>query len=187
MIYTVNGLEIKTSDSGRSGYLGVTFSPAWTLNENYPFIAMTANPTDNPVLSKWLTAKQRGSLHLGHYADSREAAYVHAMYQNEPEEVLKQFYYGTFVPKFPRELYDLPVFLKLEEAQQEIIKVKTVKKVVKAFDKNQVYAVARNNIQIQDLTVLGRIRKDLDIGIMKKRYKNENDVIAHIDEIMKGI
>lgn len=186
MKYTVNGLEISTSDVGRSGYLGATFSPAWTLNENYPFIAMAQNPVNDPVLSKWLTAKERQSLHLGHYSDAREAAYVYAMYQNDPEEVLKQFYHGTFNPVFPLELYNLPVFLKLKEAQQEIIKVKAVKK-VKRIGKDEVYKIARNNVKVKDMKVLSKVRKQLDIGIMNRRYKDENDVISHVNEIMKGI
>jgi hypothetical protein len=186
MKYNINGLEIATSDAGRSGYLGVTFSPAWTLNENYPFITMAQNPVNDPVLSKWLTAKERQSLHLGHYADSREAAYVYALYKDEPEEVLKQFYHGTFSPEFPIELYNLPVFLKLEEAQQEIIKVKAAKK-VKRIGKDEVYKIARDNIKVKDMKILGKVRKQLDIGIMNRRYTNENDVISHVDEIMKGI
>lgn len=185
MKYTVNGLEIPTSDIGRSGYLGVTFSPAWTLNEDYPFIAMTANPVNDPVLAKWLTAKQRQSLHLGHYSDSREAAYVHAMYQNDPEEVLKQFYHKTFNPVFPVELYDLPEFLKLEEAQSEIVKAKKTKN-VKRIGSDEVYKIARENIKVKDIKILGKIRKELDFGIKNKKYKNEKDVITHIGEIMKG-
>ena len=39
-VYKIDGLEIQTSNQGRSGYLGVTFSPAWTLDETKPFIAM---------------------------------------------------------------------------------------------------------------------------------------------------
>jgi hypothetical protein len=186
MKYNVNGLEITTSDVGRSGYHGVTFSPAWTLDENYPFIAMTSNPVNDPVLSKWLTARERTSLHLGHYSDAREAAYVYAIYKDEPEEVLKQFYHGTFNPDFPKELYDLPVFLKLEDAQEEIRKVKTVKK-VKRLDKNQVYQIARENIKVKDMKILTVIRKKLDIGIMNRQYNNENDVIDHVNKIMKEI
>ncbi len=186
MIYNINGLKIVTSDQGRSGYLGVTFSPAWTLDENYPFIAMTANPTNDPVLSKWLTAKQRSSLHLGHYSDSREAAYVYAMYMNNPEEVLKQFYHGTFKPEFPVSLYNLPVFLDIETAQDEIKKVK-LSKSTKRLGKNKVYEIARKNIKVKDMKIVSHIRKQLDIGFMNRRYKTEDDVNDHIQEIMKGI
>lgn len=185
MIYHVNDLKIITSDMGRSGYLGVTFSPAWTLNEEVPFIAMAQNPKDK-YLIKWLTAKQRQSLHLGYYSDSREAAYVYAMYNDDPENVLKEIYYKTFNPVFPQHLYDLPVFLKLEEAQEEIAKVKREKK-MSYLAKEAVYTVARNNVKTKDMKVLGVVRKNLDIGIMNRRYKTENDVINHVNEVMKGL
>lgn len=40
MIYNINGVEIATSSLGRSGYYGVTLSPAWTLDMGRPFIGI---------------------------------------------------------------------------------------------------------------------------------------------------
>lgn len=104
-----DGIEILTASRNNvSGYKYVTFSPAWTLDENKPFIACLLQPTE-PELVNELTAKHRNSLHLGHYADAREAAYVVGLYNANPVDTLKRFNaYGAF-DSFPADLYDLPV------------------------------------------------------------------------------
>ena len=105
-----NGIEILFADrtSNTSGYKYVTFSPAWTLDETKPFIACHLQPTDPTVLNE-VTAKLRQSLHLGHYADAREAAYVIGLYNADPVNTVKQFNkFGSF-DTFPADLYNLPV------------------------------------------------------------------------------
>ena len=108
-------LELSSRKSNTSGYTGVTVSPAWTLDESTPFIAMTSNPT-SPELVRELTATKRASLHLGHYSDAREAAYVIGMYKKDPLNTLVTFNkHGNFTD-FPSDLYDQPVGLTFVDA-----------------------------------------------------------------------
>jgi hypothetical protein len=186
-VYNINGIKIFTSNQGKSGYKGATFSPAWTLNEDFPFIAMAANPTDDPNLSKWLTAKKRASLHLGTYSDSREAAYVYSLYIDNPEQILRQIYHKVFVPNFPNEIYDLPVYLTKEDAKGLIVKF--AKKTHKAFKPkpNKVLAIAREYVKTNDLKVHSYIRKQIDIYIKAKKYISDDCIRSHIDEILEEI
>lgn len=114
-IYTVNGLALPTSTAGQTGYLGSTFSVIW--RKNTPFIAAIVNPTD-PDLLELLRSKKSTSLHLGSYDDSRKAAYVAAYYKAHPKEALENLQNNAILDiEFPAELFDLPVFLPLEDAQ----------------------------------------------------------------------
>ena len=146
MSYIVNKLVINRSTRGVTGYEGATFSPAWTLNEQKPFIAAIGNPTDT-YLKTLLTAKDRTALHLGQYSDSREAAYVVAMYKNDPENVLLELRdTGTLVVEFPKELYALPELLTCSEAQEQIKKTTVIKTDDRPADKNFAELNAKYNI-----------------------------------------
>jgi hypothetical protein len=114
--YKIGNVEIKSSTRGSTGYAGSTFSPAFTGNPRKPFIAAVGNPTD-PSLVKLLSAKQRTSLHLGHYADSREAAYVVGAYRKDPHVVLQELAKnGKLEIEFPDKLYTLPEKIQSQEA-----------------------------------------------------------------------
>ena len=108
-------LELSTRKTNTSGYTGVTVSPAWTLDESKPFIAMTQNPT-SPELVRELTATKRASLHLGHYSDAREAAYVIGLYHKNPLTTLQQFNKSGEFTVFPADLYDQPEGMTLKQA-----------------------------------------------------------------------
>jgi hypothetical protein len=126
--YTVNNVEIKTSTRGVTGYEGSTFSPSWTGDSAAPFIAAISNPSD-PKLQSLLRAKDRTSLHLGHYADSREAAYVVALYKSNPEAVLTEIRETRHLKvAFPAELYEIPVNITHDEAQAAITEAKAAGK-----------------------------------------------------------
>ncbi len=187
MIYKINEVEIKTSSLGRSGYYGVTFSPAWTLDLEYPFIAMRQNPVNDPVLSKWLTAKERLSLHLGVYADAREAAYVVGLYENDPEEILKVLYHnGSIEVDFPQELYKLPVFIALDEVKKLINEVKEKKKTKNARPKiklQEALAAAREVLSETKIKNVAFVRKQIEQKVNKKQYASIDDVKLHVMEM----
>lgn len=126
--FTVNNVEIKTSTRGVTGYEGSTFSPAWTLDMNKPFIAAIGNPTEAKLV-KLLRAPERTALHLGIYADSREAAYVVALYRANPEQILAEHYATGHVDvDFPSELYNLPEYMTNAEAQKLIAETRATRK-----------------------------------------------------------
>ena len=106
-----NGIEIVLSDNknNTTGYTGVSFSPAWTLDENNPFIPFVNNPD----------ARDNGtthSIHLGKYPDSREAAYVVALYHKDPEKTRQHITNDKYI-SFPPDLYELPVTISLSKAK----------------------------------------------------------------------
>jgi hypothetical protein len=188
MKHMINGLHIETSDRGRSGYLGVTVSPAWTLDIENPFIACLTNPINDPVLSKWLTAKERSSLHLGTFSDSREAAYVCALYKNDPETILKELYFnGKVNVDFPIELYNLPVYITLEEAQDliaETLRNKTKNGETRSKEKlhiNDVLMIARNYTNGKKIVNISIVRKGLENNI--KTFKTAEDVENYIAKV----
>lgn len=124
--YIVNGLAIETSTKGQSGYLGSTFSILW--RRKTPFLAALTNPTD-PALVKLFRRKKSTSLHLGDYDDSRKAAYVTAYYKAHPREALENVAKNAILEiEFPAALFDLPVFLPLEDAQALIKAYKDTKR-----------------------------------------------------------
>jgi len=181
-VYNVDGLEIQTSDNGRSGYLGVTFSPAWTLDETKPFIAMVRNPVDDPVLVKYLTAVERGCLHLGDFSDSREAAYIVAMYKDNPEFVLRTMYSNDRVNfvDFPAELYDLPQFITSADATIMVKEhKKDRKKRVKLLAVSEVMAHVRERVKGHKINV-GELRRAID----KKNYRNFDEIDVVISEFL---
>jgi hypothetical protein len=126
----INGIEINYSSRGNTGYLGAAFCPSWTMNAEKPFIAACGKPSD-PALVDLLRAPDATALHLGHYADSREAAYVTALYKADPEGILRELQnngHNGLEVTFPAELYDLPEILTKEEALKLNIEYKTRKR-----------------------------------------------------------
>jgi len=184
MIYNINGLQIETSNIGRSGYNAVTFSPVWTQDLNAPFIAEKRNPVNDPVLSEYLLQPNSDSVKLGYYADAREAAYVVAMYNDDVESVLKElFETGEIAVQFPKELYELPVYLTLEEAQ-EMIEVERIKRApVKALKLKDVLEVARDVLAGKKIKNIPAIRKAIEASAKSKIYETKDDVELHIMEI----
>jgi len=187
MIYAVDGLEIQTSNTGRSGYNAVTFSPVWTQDPETPFIAEKRNPVDDYVLSQYLLQPNSDSVKLGYYKDAREAAYVVAMYNQDPEGILKELYEtGEISVQFPKELYDLPVFLSHDEAKDmminERIKRKAAKKTVKLAD---ALAIARDHLKGKKVKNVAQIRKEIENNIKKKVYSSKDDIIENINSIAK--
>jgi len=138
MIYTLSdGINVETSDRGVTGYLGATYSPAWTLSDITPFIGMASNPKE-PHLISLLCATERQSLHLGHYADPREAAYVVGLYKDDPENTLRYFQqYNTYVD-FPMDLYDLPLTYSIEDARRDNSLYRATKKKQRKIDNKPV-------------------------------------------------
>lgn len=192
MIHTVNGYDIHTSDMGRSGYLGVTVSPLWTLDIDKPFIAMQKNPVDDPILSKWLTAKLRGSLHLGVYEDAREAAYVSAMYRKNPEDVLIELYHnGSISVQFPAELYGIPVGLSKEDAQKLIQEERIAKKngtkqkKPKKLTMADVLSTAREVVGDKVCVNVSDVRKKIEQRFNMGMYIDESDIRSHVESIVK--
>jgi len=187
-MYNVNGVEIYTSSLGRSGYYGVTVSPAWTLDLEKPFIAMRKNPVNDPVLSKWLTAKERGSLHLGVYADARESAYVVGLYENNPEEILMElFYNGSIKVDFPKELYELPVFITLDEVKKLVTDFKERKrkgkKTKSKIKLQEALAAAREVLGNNKIKNISFVRKEIEKNIINKIYTSIDDVKEHVINI----
>lgn len=192
MYYEIGGLEIKTSSVGRSGYLGVTVSPAWTLDYDNPFIAMRINPVNDPVLSKWLTATKRSSVHLGVYPDSREAAYVVSLYDNDPETILKELYTNKeLCIDFPKEIYNLPENVSLKDAQKMVDVYKEAKKsgdkpkITKKVnvDLKQALAIARDFVKDKKIKNVPLIRKEIEKKVKLKMYFTPDDVKEHINQI----
>lgn len=189
--FKVNALVIRTSDRGTTGYYGVTFSPAWTMDEEIPFIACLSNPVDDPKLEKWLTAKQRNSLHLGRFSDSREAAYVVSMYHENPEEILKELYYnGKIHVDFPSELYNLPEFCSLQDAKNKIKaskqknnEKKSVAKKPKSMKLSDALATARDTIGKRKAKNIPAIRKYIESNL--KTFKNKQDVENAVKSMAK--
>ena len=108
-------IEASTRSSNRSGYTGAALSPAWTMDLTKPFIAACGNPSD-PTVLKELNAQLRTSLHLGSYADAREAAYTVGLYRKDPINTIRHVQKFGSISEFPSDLYDLPVGLSNTDA-----------------------------------------------------------------------
>lgn len=188
MIYTVNGYEIKPG-KGKTGYYGSSVSLAWTLDPEKPFIAAVANPIDDPVLSKWLTAKKRKALHMGYYADSREAAYVSAVYEQHPEDVLIELYNNKKLSiEFPKKLYTLPQHITREEVilyqQKNTLSRKRGTKQRKGIRIEDALRVAREVTNGRKLTNVAEVRAAIETRVNSGLYFDENDVRDHIKKIV---
>jgi hypothetical protein len=60
--------------------------------------------------------QERTSWHGGSYADAREAAYVVALFKQDPVEIDNEIARNGVYTKFPEELYDLPEGLAFSKA-----------------------------------------------------------------------
>lgn len=128
-IYTLSdGTKIELSDrkSNRSGYTGAALSPSWTLDPSRPFIAACANPTD-PAIMGQMRAQNRTAWHGGIYEDAREAAYVVALFKEDPihmDQMIGEM--GTW-DRFPADLYGLPVITSADDARAILTEAKDAK------------------------------------------------------------
>jgi len=167
--HIVNGLTIEESSLGKSGYYGSSVSASW--RKETPFIAAVGYPSD-PILRALIkTQMDSTSYHLGSYDDCRKAAYVIAYYLNDKKAVIEERNEGEIDIPFPAELFDLPEYFTLQDAQAFIAASKNVRKGNKKFDHTKAdkaldkYA---NNFQVykipHDVTNL--------VATMKVLYEN---------------
>jgi hypothetical protein len=123
-MYKVGELELETSDRGRSGYNCVTFSPAWTGDIRTPFIAEVSVGNKSDYVRKHSRIDVSSGVPkflIGYFSDAREAAYCVALFNKDPDTVVDIITAGrTLAKAYPVELYDLPVFITLEEAKELI-------------------------------------------------------------------
>lgn len=114
-----NGVEIEISDrkSNRSGYTGATISVAWSLDPNRPFIACCGNPSD-PLIRSQMRAQLRHCWQGGAYSDAREAAYVVGLFKQDMVGTDQYIANNGGITDFPADLYDLPVFLNVDDAKK---------------------------------------------------------------------
>lgn len=122
-----DGTVLKFSTRGRTGYLGSCVSTAWTFQTpDTPFIAHH-NKTGEFSLEDLDQAPGRSNHHLGFYADSREAAYVAAKFDEAPEQTLEFLLSGGEF-EFPADLYQQPVFLSVAGAWDLAVQKRDAKK-----------------------------------------------------------
>ena len=147
------------------GYTGVTISVAWSLDPDRPFIACCGNPTD-PSIRSQMRAQLRHCWQGGAYADAREAAYVVGLFKQDMvgvDQLIGE--YGN-ITDFPPDLYDLPVFLNVDDAKtllqldREMTKTKTPKPI-------SVKKVAKVKLKIED--VLGAVGRAIKNNKSPKR------------------
>lgn len=108
-----NGVIINTSRRTKTGYEGCMFGPKYFKNHgNRVFGANVSKPNHPLLVAANKTPGRQGCLELGSYADPREAAYVHSLWNlsttAEQLEILVAVQNGMFTPSFPGDLYDLP-------------------------------------------------------------------------------
>lgn len=111
-----NGIEVVATDTNTStGYIGASFSPAWTMDLARPFIANASIPEG---IRNQLRVKERSNWHGGHYSDAREAAYVSALFKADPINTDIDAANNNIV--IPQDVYALPEGLKLADAVTQI-------------------------------------------------------------------
>ena len=153
-----DGVEIEISDrkSNRSGYTGVTISVAWSLDSDRPFIACCGNPTD-PTIRRQMRAQLRHCWQGGAYADAREAAYVVGLFKQDMVGVDQLIGEHGNITNFPDDLYDLPIFLNVDDAKKLLQLDREMGKTPKLVVKK----VAKHKLKIEDvLGAVGRAIKD---------------------------
>lgn len=157
-------VEESSRKGNRTGYTGAALSPAWTLKSDKPFIAACANPTD-PAVMTHVNAQHRTSLHLGHYKDAREAAYVVGLYRKDPIPTIRYVQSNGVWDQFPEDLYDLPEGL-VYEAAIEILNAgrearKSIKKTTKVAKKDSSVQAAGNLYDFFDRAIIVNLVKTL--------------------------
>jgi len=120
-------IVVSPMKNSSTGYLDATYSPAWTLDLDRPFIACVSK-NDTTFIGDLDTAPHRNSHHLGYYSDSREATYVGSRFRAEPVDfkIALDEVGGTWT-EFPEDLYELPVTLSLSDAQKKMVEYRTKK------------------------------------------------------------
>jgi hypothetical protein len=199
----INGYEINRG-RGRTGYFGTCFSPEWRSHDEAPFIAFI-DPSTIPSAEYELVASRISpnatTIHLGYYDDSRKAAYVAAMYKANPSDVVRQWLNNDkqVDVNFPKELFDLPEYLTLSDAQKLLVG-RGIKIASKTSRKPRVFVSIRRDVDAIrkriDLAVAGlsRIERNpkVRIGIAEalkaneKFYRNVADVASYSDELYRA-
>jgi len=113
-------IECGQRTNNRCGYYGVTLNLSNRANVDFPFSPevsfLHAKVTDKSNMMHNTSKVWKG----GYYADSREAAYVAAMFIIDAVNVDSVIAASGKFDNFPSDLYDLPVNMSLQEAQHII-------------------------------------------------------------------
>jgi hypothetical protein len=117
-------LELSTRKNNTSGYTNVTLSSAWTMDTTKPFIACTGQPSD-PEIRVCMRAQERNCWQGGAYEDAREAAYVSALFKEDPIAIDAWIGDNGAWVDFPLDLYSLPVVIDKSTAVAMIKQKKT--------------------------------------------------------------
>lgn len=116
-----NGVVVEASDrkGNRTGYTGASIFVAFgNLDPVKPFVAACGNPRDASIKDQ-LQANKRTAWHGGDYNDAREAAYVVARFKLNPIAIDREIQAnGGVYDDFPADLYTLPIFTSLKDAQK---------------------------------------------------------------------
>jgi hypothetical protein len=153
-------VEKSNRKGNRTGYTGAALSPSWTLDADKPFIAACGNPNDPTVMSQ-VNAQARTSLHLGHYADAREAAYVIGQYRKDPVATIRYVQSNGNWDKFPADLYDLPEGLAHELAIEILKTERAARKITGVVVKDTSVQAAGNLYDFFSRDVIVPIAKSM--------------------------
>ena len=127
-----NGVVIENSNNSRNrtGYRGVALNLVYTSHDNEtPFAAECGLPND-PTIKAQLNINKRTAWHGGFYSDAREAAYVVALFKENPIAIDSIISKNSVFDNFPSDLYDLSVFLTLKDAQRIVnLKLEEIRRV----------------------------------------------------------
>lgn len=137
-IFTLNNgtkIETATRANNQSGYNGVAVSVTWTNDEFRPFIAACGHL--NEEVRAQMRAPHRTSWHGGYYADPREAAYVVAMYKQDPIATDRAVSEDSI--QFPADLYSLPITVDVEAMKAAAAKQPKKTKKFATIIKKQVF------------------------------------------------
>lgn len=180
-------VEISDRKRNRSGYTGATISVAWSLDPSRPFIACCGNPTD-PTIRNQMRAQQRHCWQGGAYSDAREAAYVVGLFKQDMVAIDKLIGdYGN-ITDFPDDVYELPVFLNVDDAKKllqldsQINKAKQSKTTVKKTVKKT------QTMKIEDvMAAVGRAIKNInsskkDASVIRKLVVDNFNTFASVDD-----
>ena len=119
MMFTLqNGVIIKLSRLSKTGYEGSYHGPDYFKNHGNRIYGAHVDKPNHPLLVAVNKCPKRTNLELGSYADPREAAYVHSLWNlsttAEQLEILVAVQNGMYNPTFPDDLYDLPVLVSYD-------------------------------------------------------------------------
>lgn len=181
--YNVNGVIIKPSNRTNTGFDGVTLSLTW--RPKTPFVASAKN--DEELFA--LTGTKSNTVHIGYFSDSREAAYVKAVFENSPiDEKMEIRRNGGIDIAFPADLYKLPEEITHEEAQEIIMTYKKTKQVFKLTDvvvkQTLKHILDSNSLTVQEIglstighwvksTLKAKPKTEEDLSVLLNQYVND--------------